>query len=115
MNYEGPERRNHGLTEDRVALMIEQAVSSALKSHEQHLMTHMDRQFALLKQTFSEAFPGGDPHGHRLAHEKQIRTATGWDRMKSDVVSKFLTGGLWIAGGWLLLAIWESFKHEVKK
>lgn len=114
MSYEGPERRE-SVTEDRVALMIEQAVSAALKSHEQHLMTHMDRQFALLKQTFSEAFPGGDPHGHRLAHEKQIRTATGWDKMKTDVVSKFLTGGLWIAAGWLLLAVWESFKHEVKK
>lgn len=115
MNYEGPERRNHHLTEDRVALMIEQAVSDALKNHEQHLMAHMDRQFATLRQSFGDAFPGGDPHWHRLAHEKQIRTATGWDNMKTDVVAKFLTGGLWVAAGWLLLAVWESFKHEVKK
>lgn len=115
MEYHGPERRGEVVTEDRVALMIEQAVSAALKAHEQHLMTHMDKQFDLLKKSFSEAFPDGDPHGHRIAHEKQIKTATGWDRMKSDVVSKFLTGGLWIAAGWLLLAVWESFKHEVKK
>lgn len=104
-----------GITEDRAALMIEQAMQAALKSHEQHLMLHMDKQFALLQQTFASAFPGGDPHGHRLAHEKAIRDATGWDRLKADLVSKFLTAGLWVAAGWLALAAWEAFKHEVRK
>lgn len=50
--YSGFERRQEALTEDRVALMIEQAVQSALKSHEQHLMTHMDKQFASLQTMF---------------------------------------------------------------
>lgn len=113
--YTGPERRHAALTEDKVALMIQDAVSKALVTHEQHLTLHMDRQFASLKQTFAEAFPGGDPHGHRLAHEKFIRDATGWDKLKADVLSKFLTGGLWVAAGWLLLAVWESFKHEVRR
>jgi len=57
------------LTEDRVALMIQEAVQRALTAHEQHLTLHMDSQFALLRKSFAEAFPGGDPHGHRLAHE----------------------------------------------
>lgn len=113
--YSGPERRQAALTEDKVALMIQDAVSKALVTHEQHLTLHMDRQFAALKQAFSDAFPGGDPHGHRIANEKFIRDATGWDKPKADVISKFLTGGLWVAAGWLLLAVWESFKHEVRK
>ena len=114
-DYSGPERRQAALTEDKVALMIQEAVSKALAAHEQHLTLHMDRQFASLKQTFADAFPGGDPHGHRLAHEKAIRDATGWDKIKADVVGKFLTGGLWVAAGWLLFLVWESIKHEVRK
>ena len=115
MDYVGPERRQSALTEDRVALMIQEAVQKALAAHEQHLTLHMDKQFASLRQTFSEAFPGGDPHGHRLAHEKAIRNATGWDKLKAEVASKFLTAGLWVAVGWMAIAIWEAFKHEVKK
>lgn len=115
VDYIGPERRQAALTEDKVALMIQEAVSKALSTHEQHLMLHMDKQFALLRQTFSEAFPGGDPHGHRIAHEKAIRSATAWDKMKAEVLSKFLTAGLWVAAGWLAFAVWEAFKHEVKK
>lgn len=115
MGYEGPERRVASLTEDRVALMIEQAVQAALKSHEQHLMQHMDRQFAALKQSFADAFPGGDPHGHRLAHERFIASATWWDRVKGDAASKLATAGIWTIAAFLAIAAWEYFKHESKK
>lgn len=84
MGYDGPERRDQALTEDRVKLMISEAVQQALASHEQHLTAHMDRQFAMLRQSFADAFPGGDPHGHRIAHEKAIANATWWDKTKSD-------------------------------
>ena len=113
--YSGAERRNTALTEDKVRLMIQDALLAALKAHEAHITTHMDKQFAELKDTFAQAFPGGDPHGHRLAHEKAIRNATGWDKLKADIVGKFLSAGLWVAAGWLALAVWESFKHEVRK
>jgi len=42
MGYDGPERRDSALTEDRVKLMISEAVQQALASHEQHLTAHMD-------------------------------------------------------------------------
>ena len=115
MAYEGPERRTEALTEDRVKLMIQSAVQQALATHEQHLMAHMDRQFALLKQTFSDAFPDGDPHGHRLAHERFIANATWWERVKGDAASKLATAGIWAVAGFLALAAWEYFKHEVKR
>lgn len=114
-DYSGPERRQAALTEDRVALMIQEAVSKALAAHEQHLTLHMDRQFASLKQTFADAFPGGDPHGHRLAHEKQIRTATWWDKAKSDAFSKVTAAGLWAIVVFLAVAAWEHIKHEARK
>lgn len=95
--------------------MIEQAVQSALKSHEQHLMTHMDKQFASLQTTFASAFPGGDPHGHRLAHEKAIRTATWWDKAKSDAFSKLTAAGAWAIVAFLAVAAWEHIKQEARK
>ena len=114
-DYSGPERRQAALTEDRVALMIQEAVSKALAAHEQHLTLHMDRQFASLKQTFADAFPGGDPHGHRLAHEKSIANASWWDKAKSDAFSKVTAAGLWAIVVFLAVAAWEHIKNEAKK
>lgn len=115
MSYDGPERRTEALTEDRVKLMIQTAVQQALASHEQHLVAHMDRQFAALRQSFNDAFPGGDPHGHRLAHERFIANATWWDRVKSDAASKLATAGIWTIAAFLAVAAWEYFKHESRK
>ena len=113
--YEGPERRATNLTEDRVKLMIAEAVQQALASHEQHLTAHMDRQFASLRQTFAEAFPGGDPHGPRIAHETAIANATWWDKTKSDAVSKVTAAGLWAVVVFLAVAAWEHIKSEARK
>ena len=115
MTYTGPERRTEQLTEDRVKLMISEAVKRALAEHEQHLTAHMDRQFALLRASFAEAFPGGDPHGHRIAHEKAIANATWWDKTKSDAVSKVTAAGLWAVVVFLAVAAWEHIKSEARK
>lgn len=114
-DYTGPERRQAALTEDKVALMIQDAVSKALVTHEQHLMLHMDKQFATLRQSFADAFPGGDPHGHRLAHEKQIRTANWWDKAKGDAFSKVASAGVWAVVVFLAIAAWEHIKAEARK
>lgn len=113
--YSGPERRQAALTEDKVTLMIQEAVSKALTTHEQHLTLHMDRQFALLRQSFADAFPGGDPHGHRIAHERQIANASWWDKAKSDAFSKVTAAGLWAIVVFLCVAAWEHIKNEARK
>ena len=115
MGYEGPERRTEALTEDQVKLMIAEAVRKALTEHEQHLMTHMDQQFKSLRQTFADAFPGGDPHGHRIAHEKAIANASWWDKVKAEAASKLATASLWAVMVFLAVAAWEYVKHEVKR
>ena len=115
MSYEGPERRNAAITEDRVQLLIQEAVSKALAAHEQHLTAHMDKQFALLKQSFIDAFPGGDPHGHRLAHEKAIANASWWDKAKSDAFAKVAAAGVWATVVFLAVAAWEHLKAEAKR
>ena len=115
MTYTGPERRLNALTEDRVQLMIQTAVQQALTTHEQHLVQHMDRQFALLKQAFADGFPGGDPHGHRIAHERLIANAGWWDKAKSDAFAKVASAGLWAIVVFLCIAAWEHIKSEARK
>lgn len=115
MTEYGPERRTGPLTEDRVALMIKEAVQKALAQHEQHLTLHMDKQFALLRQSFADAFPGGDPHGHRLAHEKAIAKAGWWDKAKSDAFGKLAAASAWAIVAFLCVAAWEHIKNETKK
>ena len=111
----GADRRRHGITEDRVQVMIQEAVSKALVTHEQHLTAHMNKQFSMLRQTFADAFPGGDPHGHRIAHEKAIANASWWDKAKSDAFSKVTAAGLWAIVVFLAVAAWEHIKAEAKK
>jgi hypothetical protein len=98
------------LTEDRVRLLI----SETLQAHEEKMLGHLDSGFDRLNETFKSAFPNGDPHGHRLAHEKAIRAATGWDKLKADVVGKFLTAGLWAAAGFLAFAAWEAVRTNIR-
>lgn len=117
--YGGPERRQRSdcptVTEAQIALMIEEEVERRISKLEDKLMTHMDVKFGQLHKLISDAFPNGDPHGHRAYHELQIKQADGWDRIKGEIISKFLTGGLWLAAGWLAFAIWQAFKNEVTK
>lgn len=114
-DYDGPERRASALTKDRVQLMISEAVQQALAAHEQHLVTHIDRQFSALRETFAQAFPGGDPHGHRLAHEKAIANATWWDEVKANAASKAAAYGIWAIVAFLAVAAWEHLKNEVRR
>lgn len=113
MTYDGRERRSNPLTEDRVALMIQEAVSEALKTHEQHLLLHIDKQFAELRRSFGDAFPGGDPHGHRIAHEKAIADANQWSKVRQGVVEKVASGGVWAALMFGALAVWDALKREI--
>lgn len=113
------ERRATPLTEDRVALMIEESVSESMTRHEARMVALIKNEFNTLgdkfTKDFSSAFPGGDPHGHRMAHEKAIKDAGRWDQLKADFISKAFTTGLMAALGFVLIAAWEHFKAEVKK
>jgi hypothetical protein len=117
--FTGPERRRHvvqltDVSEAQIALMVEEEVERRIAKMEEKLVLHMDTRFAQLHKLITDAFPDGDPHGHRMFHEKSIKDADAWSRIKGEVLSKFLTSGLWVAAAWLAFAIWQSFKESVK-
>lgn len=103
------------LTEEKVSLMIEEAVDESLAKHEEHMTKLIKSEFGQLHALISAAFPNGDVHGHKIAHEKAIRDANRWDQLKADFISKAFTTGLMAALGFVLIAAWEHLKAEVKK
>lgn len=103
------------LTEEKVSLMIEEAVDAGLKSHEEEMRKFIKGEFGQLHALITAAFPGGDVHGHKIAHEKAIRDANRWDQIKADFITKAFTTGMMGAIGFLLIAAWESVKSEVRK
>lgn len=109
------ERRAHVLTEEKVSLMIEEAVEDALTKHEEQMRTFIKGEFGQLHSLISAAFPNGDVHGHKIAHEKAIRDANRWDQIKADFIGTAFKTGLMAAIGFMLVAAWESIKNEVKK
>lgn len=88
---------------------------SRLVEMESRLLERVDNRFDELKKLFMDAFPGGDPHGHRIAHEQVIKSSDRWDKIKFGVLEKITAGGIWAAAAFIALAVWEGFKHEVKK
>lgn len=113
--YHGPERRVQQLTEDRVALMIEEAVDEAMNKHEAKMGAMIRNEFNTLQELFKSAYPGGDPHGHRIAHEKAIATAGKWDKLKDGIIEKLLTGGLWGMLIFIALSVWDRVKSEAQR
>jgi hypothetical protein len=121
--YEGPDRREPrafcpaapSVSEAQISLMIEEELERRLGKFEDKMLQHMDVKFAQMHRLITDGYPGGDPHGHRMAHEKMIRDADGWAKIKGDILSKFLTGGLWLGAAYLALAAWQMLKDEVTK
>jgi len=121
--YEGPERREPrtfcpaapSVSEAQISVMIEEELERRLGKFEDKMLLHMDVKFAQLHKLITDAYPNGDPHGHRAYHELQIKQADGWDKIKGDILSKFLTSGLWLGAAYLAFAVWQAFKSDVQK
>jgi hypothetical protein len=92
-------------SEEKVRLLI----GEALDVHEERIRTYLDERFEELEKVFSSGFPGGDPHGHRLAHEEAIRHAGDRRKLKAEVTTKVFTGGIWAAIVWLVVSGWNNF------
>ena len=121
--YAGEERRQArtmcpaapSVSEAQISLMIEEEIERRMSKFEDRMLLHMDAKFAQMHKLITDAFPQGDPHGHRAYHELQMKQADGWDKIKAEILSKFLTGSLWIAAGWLAFVVWQAFKNQVTK
>ena len=108
-------RRTPAITEAQIALMVEEEVERRLAKFEDKIIAHMDVKFGQMHKMFSDAFPDGDPHGHRMYHERSIKTADQWSKFKMGLVDKLAAGGAWAILGFVALALWDYFKREVQR
>lgn len=112
-DFGGEERRKNGLSYGHIDRMIEVSVNEALSKHKTEVISHFDGKVEELMDLIKSAFPHGDPHGHRMAHEAQIKNTAFWDRVKASLAEKLAFGV--VSGGLVFLgmAAWEAFKTKV--
>lgn len=91
--------------------MSDEAGDRRLAEMEQRLAERVDARFQELKSLIISAYPGGDPHGHRLAHEEMIASTQRWSRMKFGVIEKITGGGALAALIFVSHAVWDYIQR----
>lgn len=108
--YEGPERRV-GMTEERLAKLLDEANTRQAEQ----LREYINQEIQETQELIKSAFPNGDTAAHRIAHEAQIKRSDRWEAMKAEFITKAFTGGMYAAGAFLLVALWEYIKVELRR
>lgn len=98
--------QNNNLPEEYIKLLIEASVETALTRFDQKL-NEQTKNFVM------SAFPEGDLHGHRLAHEKMIERAKKCRTWKEEMWGRITTVSLMAAVGWLVLALAEDARASI--
>lgn len=86
-----------------------------LLEYQQQLKEHFDERVDELIELIKSGFPEGDPAAHRRVHEGYIKEAAARDELKSKIIEKIITGGVW--GGLIFVGtlVWEYVKGEAKR
>lgn len=78
------------------------------------LSAKVSRQEASTARLLS-GFPADDVEGHRRYHESVIEWRELRNKLVREALIKIASAGALGAVGWLLLAIWQSFKITVQR
>lgn len=85
------------------------AMLTLMQQMRDDLRTHTEGEEGRLATIMDRAFPGGDPVGHRAAHEAQMKAvldrAAFWSKMRFEITKYGLLGFL----GWGVFALWLAF------
>lgn len=119
--YTGPERRvvnQERRASDEALLLLIPQIHEKIDRIEAALQKHMtDDSIKIaeeIKVLMDNAFPFGDPHGHRAAHEASIRRAEArtefWKKMTFELSRWGLFGFL----GWAAVNLWRVFVEGPK-
>ena len=99
---------------DVILTLLEQ-IHNDMSAMRQELTDHIATEPAewakILSDLQAKAFPGGDPEGHRKAHEDEMATiaarADFWKKMLFEVTKYGLLGVV----GWVAYQLWVAFLH----
>lgn len=98
--------------EDGALLMLVKQVHEGQQALDEKLTQHMTNETRELAEAVSDmmkrSFPGGDPDGHRRAHEAQIAAiearAEFWKKLLFELTKYGLIG----LAGWLFIIVWTA-------
>lgn len=106
---EDQERRSSDSVMLALVHTIKEDVSDMKATLKNHIETEPQEWAALLEDMMVKSFPGGDPDGHREAHEAQMQAvrdrAEFWKTMLMEVSKWGILGVL----GWLAFHAWVAF------
>lgn len=105
-----PEENRPSDIEERIT----RKVLHAMDQHDVKIRDHIRSEFKTLEDVIRSAFPDGDVHGHRAAHERQIKRANRWEDIKAEFITKAFTAGSMAAMGFMLMLVWEYLKSGGK-
>ena len=80
-----------------------------LAAGREHMIAHFDGRFDSLEKMIKDGFPGGDPRGHREAHEGQIERANNRKALWKSVWEKLVGGTVISALIFVGQAAWSKF------
>lgn len=80
----------------------------------EHMTSETKELEAAMLRLMSDAFPAGDPGGHKRHHEAVIKEAEDraefWHKMRLELAKWGLLGFL----GWAIVSLWQTFLHGPK-
>lgn len=83
-------------------LDCQQKMSARIEGFEGHIERH-------LVQHIDKAFAGGDPDGHRRAHEAMINLIEEKRKLRVAIQEKTISGLIWVVIVWVGISAW----HEI--
>lgn len=94
----------------RGILLVEQRLAERVTSLEKKI----DGLDAKIDVVARQGFPGGDPEGHRRAHEAMIETLAEKRRLRMAIQEKTISGLVWAVVVGVSVALWEWIKSMVR-
>ena len=99
--------------DDAAVLMLMTEMHKDVRDLTKKLEVHMTEEThdlaAEVSKLMSEAFPEGDPKGHRRHHELVIRQAEKRAAFWTDMAASVSKWGLIGFLGWMLFTLWKAF------
>ncbi len=93
---------------DTLVLALMQEVRDTVNRVEKRLNDHITEEEAVISSMMTDAFPDGDPEGHRRHHEAEIKRiedrAKFWGEMRNHLAKWGVVG----LAGWLVYVVWVA-------
>lgn len=121
--YTGQDRRaddgNQYATIDRVELMIAETLEDRLAAMKEDIVDTINVQVGQIRLVFDQhikdSFHDGDTHGHKSYHSVVAERQERWDKLMNSTLEKLFSAVVLAGAGFVGMALWTYFQHQVTK